>query len=104
MMRKSTYLVIAAELVVFHIVLQVEIKIMFLNNLNCIRDYYELLQISLGLERISYKQFKMEPISLHKSIEERISNKKFKMEQIPLHKFTEVVKHVSAHMSHLAFT
>jgi hypothetical protein len=58
MTRKSTYLVIAAELVVFHIVLQVEIEIMFLHNLNCIRDY-ELLQISFGFERISYKQFKL---------------------------------------------
>jgi hypothetical protein len=63
-----TYLVIAAELVVFHVVLQVEIEIMFLNNLNCIRDY-ELLQISFGFERISYWQFKMEQISLHKSKE-----------------------------------
>jgi hypothetical protein len=84
MMKETTYLVIAAELVVFHVVLQVEIEIMFLDNLNCIRDYYELLQISFGFERISYKQSKMGQISLHKSI--------------------EVVKHVSAHMSHLAFT
>ncbi len=34
MMKETTYLVIAAELVVFHIVLQVEVEIMFLNNLN----------------------------------------------------------------------
>jgi hypothetical protein len=67
-MRETTYLVIAAELVVFHIVLQVEIEIMFLHNLNCIRDY-ELLQISFGFERISYKQLKMGQKSVHKSIE-----------------------------------
>ncbi len=55
-MRETTYLVIAAELVVFHVVLQVEIEIILLNNL-CTYDLYSpmhnVLDVCISIARAS---------------------------------------------------